>query len=98
METRVERGNILPIFVCLAVLDFLTSIAGLRSVSAGPPEANFYYYSSGRKCAMTLSKDKVTVRFKQGLTVEEQKALVESELALELFSQREESPTFRLLN
>jgi len=40
--------------------------------------------------------EKLAVRFKQGLTIEEQKAVVESEPSLGLFSQREVSPTFRL--
>jgi len=47
--------------------------------------------------ALTLSTEKVTVRFKQGLTIEERKAVVESEPGLGLFSQREEAPTFRLV-
>jgi hypothetical protein len=33
---------------------------------------------------LTLSKDEVTVRFKQGLTIEEQKAVVESKPATTL--------------
>lgn len=97
METGVQKRNIVLIFVCLAVLGFLICIASLGSVSAGPTDPNFYYYSSGRKYALTLSTEKLAVRFKQGLTIEEQKALVESEPDLGLFYQRGESATLRLI-
>jgi len=97
MQTGVQKRNIVVIFVCLTVLGFLICIASLGSVSVGPADPDFYYYYDARKMALTLSKEKVTVRFKQGLTIEEQKAVVESEPGLGLFSQREESSTFRLV-
>lgn len=97
MENGVRRKNIVVIFVCLTVLGFLICIASLESLSAEPENPDFYYYYNGRKIPLTLSKEKVAARFKQGLTTEEQKAVVESEPGLGLFSKREESPTFRLV-
>jgi len=96
MATGVQNRNIVLIFVCLAVLGFIICIASLGSVSAGPADPDFYYYSSGRRIALTLSTEKVAVRFKQGLTIEEQEAFVESEQGLGLFPQREEPPIFRM--
>jgi len=96
METGVQRRNIVVMFVCLTVLGFLICIASLGSVSVGPADPDFYYYSNGRKNALTLSTEKVAVRFKQGLTIEEQEAFVESEPGLGLFPQREEPPIFRM--
>ena len=96
METGVQKRNIVVIFVCLTVLGFLICIASLGSVSAEPAGPNFYYYSSRRKYALILSKEKLAVRFNEGLTIEERKAVVESEPDLGLFYQRGESPTLRL--
>jgi len=97
METGVQIRNIVVIFVCLTVLGFLICIASLGSVSAEPADPDFYYYYCARKIPLTLSTEKLAVRFNEGLTIEEQKAVVESEQGLELFSQREECPTFRLV-
>jgi len=96
METGVQRKNIVVIFVCLTVLGYLICIASLGSVNVGPADPDFYYYSSGRKYALTLSKERVALRFKEGLTLEQQRAVVKSEQDMGSFSQREESPTFRL--
>jgi|GEM_PF-3849012 len=63
MATEVQNRNIVLIFVCLAVLGFIICIASLGSVSAGPADPDFYYYYSGRTIALTLSTEKVAVRF-----------------------------------
>ena len=96
MQAGVQRSNIVSIFVSLVFFGFLICVGSPASPSAGPAVPNFYYYSSGRKYALVLSKEKLAVRFKQGLTLEQQKQVVESEPVLGLFSQREESPTFRI--
>ena len=57
MATEVQNRNIVLIFVCLAVLGFIICIASLGSVSAGPADPDFYYYSSGRTIALTLSTE-----------------------------------------
>jgi len=79
METGVQKRNIVLIFVCLAVLGFLICIGSLGLISAEPVGPDFYYYSSGRKIVLPLSKEMVAVRFKQGVGLEQQRAIVESE-------------------
>jgi hypothetical protein len=76
METGVQRRNIVVIFVCLTFLGFLICIASLGSVSAGLADPNFYYYSSGRKIELPLSKKMIAVRFKQGVSLEQQRSIV----------------------
>ena len=69
METGVQIRNIVVIFVCLTVLGFFICIASLGAVSAEPVGPDFYYYYNGRKIRLTLSKEKLAVRFKQALTL-----------------------------
>ena len=97
MKTRGKKKRFISSSVALGLLCSLILIINSRLVNAGDTDPDFYYYSSGHKYALTLSKEKVTVRFKEGLTIEERKAVVESEPGLGLFSQREECPTFRLV-
>jgi hypothetical protein len=97
MKTRGKNKRLISSSVALGLLYSLILITNSGLAASNDSEPDFYYYSSGRKISLTLSTEKIAVRFKQGLTVEEQKALTESEPGLGLFSQREESPTFRLV-
>ncbi|HIJ52443.1 MAG TPA: hypothetical protein HPP66_04735 [Planctomycetes bacterium] len=97
MGKREKKRYFISSFVSLVLLCSLILIINSKLVTAGAQDPDFYYYSSGRKYALTLSKEKIAVRFKQGLTIEEQKAVVESEPGLGSFSQRGELPTFRLI-
>ncbi len=53
-------------------------------------EGDFYYYYSGTKIGLKLSHDFIVVVFKEGLTLEEQEAFVESETNLGPFSERDD--------
>ena len=96
MKTRERKRHLISPSVGLTVLCSLICVTSPELVAAPAPDPNFYYYSSGRKNALALSKERLAVRFRQGLTLEQQKAVVESEQGLGAFSQRVVSPTFRL--
>jgi subtilisin family serine protease len=97
MGKRGKKRYFISSFVALSLLCSIILIINSKLVTAGAPDPDFYYYYGARKMELTLSTEKLAVRFKQGLTIEEQKAVVESEPSLGLFSQREESPAFRLV-
>jgi hypothetical protein len=97
METRVKKRYFTSSFVALGILCSLILIINSKLVTAGAQDPDFYYYYGARKMELTLSKEKLAVRFNEGLTIEERKAVLESEPGLGLFSQREELPTFRLV-
>lgn len=96
METGGKKKYIFSSSICLIVICSLILTINARLVSPATSDPYFYYYSSGRKIPLTLSKKRLALRFRQGLTLGEQKAVVESEPDLGLFSQRQESPTFKL--
>jgi hypothetical protein len=58
---------------------------------------DFYYYSSGQKIPLTLSTEKLAVRFNEGVTLEQQEAIVESEENLWPFWNREELLIFDII-
>jgi len=67
-----------------------------KSLAAAAPDPNFYYYSSGRKIALPLSKEIIAVWFKQGVTAEQQRAIVEFEQHSGLFSERKDILLFKM--
>ncbi len=95
METRGKKKGLISSSLALVLLCSLILIINSKLVTAGAQDPDFYYYYGARKMELTLSTEKLAVRFNQGLTIEEQKAVVESEPGLGLFSQREECPYFR---
>ena len=95
MKTRGKKKRLISSSVALGLLCSLILIINSKLVTAGAQDPDFYYYYGARKMELTLSTEKLAVRFKQGLTIEERKSVVESEPGLGLFSQREECPYFR---
>jgi len=77
------RSSILYILICV-------------SVTAASEESDFYYYSSGYKNTLPLSRETLAVRFKREVSLQQKEAVVQSAGNLALFSQREELPVFKL--
>jgi len=96
MQGAGKKKYIFSLSICLSIVCPLIFVVNPKLVLSAPLDPQFYYYSGGRKNALALSKEKVAVRFKGELTLEQQKALVESEQNLGPFSQREVSATFKL--
>lgn len=102
MKTGEKKGNFLfLLFVCLSIFYLLIFIANLELVTAASEDSDlyysdFYYYSSGRKITLPLSKEMLAVWFKREVPLEQQKAIVELEQHLALFSEREELLIFKL--
>jgi parallel beta-helix repeat protein len=80
----------------LAIFCSLIFVVNLDSVIGASIYPNFYYYSDGRKISLPVSKEILAVRFKQGITLQQQKTIVESEPNLALFSKRKEFSTFKI--
>lgn len=78
-KTRGKKKRFISSSLAFGLLCSLICVTSPELVAAAAPDPNFYYYYGARKMALTLSTEKVTVRFKQGLTIEERKAVVESE-------------------
>ena len=66
MKTRGKKSYFISSSVALGLLCSLILIINSRSLTAGASDPDFYYYYDARKMALTLLKEKVTVRFKQG--------------------------------
>lgn len=96
MEKRGINRYIFLLLVCLSILCLLIFVINRESLAAATPDPNFYYYSGGRKIVLPLSKEMVAVRFKHGVGLEKQRAIVESEEDLGMFSERREISIFEL--
>lgn len=87
MKTVGKRKNLFLLFTRLMILCLL--IFGMNPIKAAAGEQyDFYYYSSGRKIPLELSQKTITVQFKEGTSLEQQKAVVESEKNLKSFDER----------
>jgi len=75
MGKRGKKRYIFSSSIYLGLLCSLICVTSPEVVGAAAADPNFYYYSSGRKIPLVLSKKMLAVRFKQRLTIEEQKAL-----------------------
>jgi len=84
------------VVVCLSILCLLVLIINRKSLAAPTPDPNFYYYSGGRKIELPLSKEMVAVRFEQGVSLEQQRSIVDYEKHLGMFSQRKDLSIFEL--
>ena len=96
MEAGGKRVFLFPLFIRLSILYFLVFTVNPKLVAAGSQDPNFYYYSSGRKIQLPLSKEMLAIRFKPEVTLEQQQAIAESEQNLALFSKRKELSVFKL--
>jgi len=96
METGAKKSPLFSLFFYSGILYFLIFLVTPDLVIGALVEPNFYYYSSGSKIALPLSKEMVAVRFKQGITLEQQEAIVDSEEDLATFSERKELLIFEL--
>jgi hypothetical protein len=79
MITARKRGYLFVLFIFLSTLCLGVFVLNLQSADTAPVVSDFYYYSSGRKIMLPLSKEKLSIRFKPGVTLEQQKSIVESE-------------------
>lgn len=62
------------------------------------PNIDFFYYSrDGKKIPLELSTEMIGVRFKEGVSLEEQEVIVEAEPNLKPFSERVEYPDLGLV-
>ncbi len=57
MKTRGKKRYFISSFVALGILCSLILIINSKLVTADASEPDFYYYSSGRKIALTLSTE-----------------------------------------
>lgn len=96
MESGRGKKYLFLSSICLSILCLLIFVINRESLAAATPDPNFYYYSGGRKIVLPLSKEMVAVRFKHGVGLEKQRAIVESEEDLGMFSERREISIFEL--
>jgi hypothetical protein len=91
MKSAVKKIHFYT-FVLVLTLLFLVINPSLLAGS----NSDFYYYSSGHKVALPLSTEFVAVKFKQDTSLEQQRAVVESQQNVSLFSERKDLPIFNL--
>ncbi len=86
MHTEEKRMFLLPGLHLFSIWALILAVGGgpVRSASGDP---DLYYYSGGRKIRLSLSTEVVAVRFKEGATLEEQKAALHIEKPGFLLSQ-----------
>jgi len=97
MNTQGKRN---PSFSTVALLCIICSVIfapKVKPASGADSDVDFCYYSGGRKNILPLSKEMLAVRFKQGVSFEQQKTIVESEEKLAAFSERKEVSAFKLV-
>lgn len=96
METASENRHLLLLSIRLSILCSLIFVVNLGLASAPVTDTDFYYYSEGRKIELALSKEMIAVRFKRGITLEPKEAVVDSIENLGAFSERQESPDYKI--
>ena len=74
MTNEARRKKVLFTFVWQCVV--IALVLELDLYSAYCQESTFFYYSDSCKIGLTVSRDLMAVRFKQGVTLEEQKTIV----------------------
>jgi len=77
--------------LCLCVACFAIFRGDPEVVLGELVDSNFYYYSSGRKVPLSLSTRLLAVRFKPGVTLENQAATIKAQHYLQPFSNRQET-------
>jgi len=96
MKTEGKKRHLSPLFICVSISCSVIFTVNTKLVTAGSPGPNFFYYSSGRKIPLPVSKEMLAVRFKPGVPLEQQRTIVESEPSLASFFEREELSIFKL--
>lgn len=96
MKPERKKGALSWVLILSSIFCSLIFVVSPKSVTAFPQDSNFYYYSSGYKNTLPLSKAMLAVRFKQEVSLQQRKAIVQAEENLALFSQRKELSVFKL--
>lgn len=96
MEPRGKNQHVFLLLVVLGVFCSLIFVLHPKLASANSGEPNFYYYSSGRKIPLVLSKKMLAVRFKESIGSETKEKIVKSEPNLGSFLKRKELSIFNI--
>jgi subtilisin family serine protease len=96
LKTQGKKNSLFSSFILLSVLYSVIFVTNVKPACGAVSDNNFYYYSSGRKITLPLSKEMVAVRFKPEVTLGEQRAIVESQGTLPSFSGRKELPVLKI--
>jgi subtilisin family serine protease len=96
VETRGKKNNLLIPFVLLSLFYSLSFVTNVKVASAAVTDANFYYYSGGRKITLPVSKEILAVRFKPQISLDEQRTIIESQGNLLSFSERKDIDVLKI--
>jgi len=80
----IGKGTLVGLTIILFAA--ITGDVGAQADNGQVPE--FYYYSSGERIALTLSTEIVGIRFEEGVSSEEQAAIVSTERGMRSFDDR----------
>jgi len=94
MKIQREKHHLFSLFVRLSIVYSVLFVTNVKTACGAVSDS--YYYSSGRKNMLPLSKKMVAVRFKPEVTSERQRAIAESQGTLPSFSERKELPVFKI--
>jgi subtilisin family serine protease len=92
MVTAKKEESLCSLLIRCSVLCALF----FASVTSASEEPNLYYYSSGHKNTLSLSKEILAVRFRQEASLQQREEVVQTDANFASFSQREELSNFNL--
>ena len=96
MKTSGKERDFFSLFVRLNIIYSLFFVLNPQLVSAAPGDSDFYYYSSGRKIPLPLSREMLAMRFKPEVSFEQREQMVQFESNLSPFAARTELSVFDL--
>src|SRR4030042_1397637 len=88
---RSGRKKAIIFSIVFETISIFLLLSGGGNVKGENSEPNFFYYSGSRKNSLTLCRTMISVRFKEGISIEEQDKAISSTVNLGPFSQRQVS-------